>query len=112
MKIDNLTHRADKLAMANASLKSLFNAHIPKPIQAIINANVKRFDRIMNELIPKRENKISNQLAKIERHTHKIEKAQCTVDKVESMHRIVKSFATLDKSERHKEFSAAMGEYF
>lgn len=108
MKIDKLTHRADKLAMANASLKSLFNAHIPKPIQAIINANVKRFDRIMNELIPKRENKISNQLAKIERHTHKIEKAQCTVDKVESMHRIVKSFATLDKSERHKEFSAAM----
>lgn len=108
MKIEKLTHRADKLAMANASLESLFKAHVPKPIQAIINANVKRFDRIMNELIPKRENKISNQLAKIERHTLKAEKAQCTVDKVESIHRIVKSFAMLDKSERRKEFSAAM----
>ena len=107
-KINKLNVRADRLDMANSTLKSFFGGQVPQAIQAIISANERRIEKIAEFRIPRREKNIAKRVTKIERNNRKLESAKCQVDKAESLDKLIKSFAIQDKEQRRKEFSAAL----
>lgn len=106
-KIEKLTAKVDKLKAANEMLASVFSTK-SAPIRAIIERNNARIERIRDEKIPIRNAKINENLAQISLNNRKIEKAECRVDKLESLSMAIGSFGISDKQERRQQFAQAM----
>lgn len=106
-KIERLTAKIEKLQAANEMLSSLFGGKAA-PIRALIERNNARAEKINTVKIPKRERKINKQLGKIDRANLKIEREQCTVDKLENLSKAIRSFGILNGQERRQQFAQAM----
>ncbi len=105
--MQKLIVKIEKLEAANEMLSSVFGEK-SAPIKALINRNNARIEKIKDVKLPERQGVINSQLLKIEWNNKKIDREQCKVDKLESLSKVIGSFAIMNPDMRREQFSQAM----
>lgn len=105
-KIENLNAKVERLENTNAMLAAVAGKY---PVaKAIIEANERGINKIREETIPKRENKIANHKSKITNLTQKRDLAQHKADKMRGLSGVIRSFVIPNSSMRRKAFAENM----
>lgn len=92
VKLDKLTTKVERLQETNAMLKGLSGGVLNAPIQALIQRNQRRIDKIQNTSIPNRKAKIERHTRRIDVIDRKIAVSQAKSDKMRHLDRAIKSF--------------------
>lgn len=110
-RAERLTAKAERLNATNQMLAELLArrkmpASVVNSIRAMIRANEVKSANIMNNKLPKLENKIGGRMAKIDSIDKRINLRQCKINRYASLNSVIKSFAHADR----KQFSASLDE--
>lgn len=108
VKLDKLTAKAERLQETNAMLKGLSGGVLNAPIQALIQRNQRRIDRIQNTSIPNRKAKIERHTRRIDVIDRKIAVSQAKSDKMRHLDSAIKSFTIKNPEERRQQFTQSM----
>lgn len=108
VKLDKLTTKVERLQETNAMLKGLSGGVLNAPIQALIQRNQRRIDKIQNASIPNREAKIERHTRRIDVIDRKIAVSQAKSDKMRHLDSAIKSFTIKNPEERRQQFTQSM----
>lgn len=108
VKLDKLTAKVERLQQTNAMLKSLSGGVLDTPIQALIQRNQRRIDKIQNTSIPNRQAKIEKHVRRIDVIDRKIAVSQVKADKIQHLNNAIKSFTVRNPEERRQQFTQSM----
>lgn len=112
-KIQCFNAKAERLDVTNSMLRRIGESKnlpiaVKSGIQSIISLNERRVTKLREKKIPKFERKIDVQNYKIQRLDRKSAILNCKINRCKSLNGVIKSFAILDGSERHKQFTTSM----
>lgn len=108
VKLDKLTAKVERLQQTNVMLKGLSGGVLNAPIQALIQRNQRRIDKIQNTSIPNRQAKIEKHMRRIDVIDHKIAVSQAKSDKIRHLDNAIKSFTIRNPEERRQQFTQSM----